>query len=248
MADRVERIRDGVRLRWVALLVFGAGFGYVEAAVVSYLRRIIGYQSSYQVGARKVYLDLGFISFVQPNRLVLVEPGLTQVEIAREAATLVMLAAIAVVAGETLLSRLAAFFIAFTVWDLTYYLFLRVLDGWPTSLLDLDVFFLIPVTWVGPVATAVVASSMVLVVASWVYLAGGRGWRNPACSTAPDGTSPPSSPAEPCSPNPPRTPTRPSPTPAGSGYVPRHPRPHPRDHRGPGIAGASDAPDATVGS
>jgi len=179
VADRVERIRDGVRLRLVALLVFGTGFGYVEAAVVSYLRRIIGYQSGYQAGARKVYLNLGFIAFVQPDRSVLVDPGLTQVEIAREAATLVMLVAIAVVAAETLRRRLAAFFIAFTVWDLTYYLFLRVLDGWPTSLLDLDVFFLIPVPWVGPVATAVVASSVVLVVSSWVYLAGGRGWRDP---------------------------------------------------------------------
>jgi len=179
VADRVERIRDGVRLRWVALLVFGTGFGYVEAAVVSYLRRIIGYQSGYQLGARRVYLDLRFIAFVQPDRSVLVDPGLTEVEIAREAATLVMLVAIAVVAGETLRRRLAAFFIAFTVWDLTYYLFLRVLDGWPTSLLDRDVFFLIPVPWVGPVATAVVASSVVLVVSSWVYLAGGRRWRDP---------------------------------------------------------------------
>ena len=88
-----------------------------------------------------------------------------------------MLVAIAVVAGETLRRRVAAFFITFAVWDLTYYLFLRVLDGWPTSLLDRDVFFLIPVTWVGPVATAVVASSVVLVVSSRAYLAGGRGRR-----------------------------------------------------------------------
>jgi len=178
VTDRVEHIRDGVRLRLVALVVFGIGFGYVEAAVVSYLRRIIGYQSGYRVGARRVYLDLGFIAFVQPNRTVLVDPGLTQVEIAREAATLVMLVAIAVVAGQTLRRRLAAFFIAFTVWDLTYYLFLRVLDGWPTSLADLDVFFLIPVPWVGPVATAVVASCVVLVVSSWEYLTGGQGWRH----------------------------------------------------------------------
>ena len=81
---------------------------------------------------------------------------------------------IGIVAAETWGRRLAAFFIAFTVWDLTYYLFLRVIDGWPTSLLDRDVFFLIPVTWVGPVATAVVASAVVLVVASWVYVTDGR--------------------------------------------------------------------------
>lgn len=170
MAEPADRTRSGVRLRWVALLVFAVGFGYVEAAVVHYLRRIIGFESGYQVGAGTVYLDLGFIRFVSPERSVLVDPGLVGVEIAREAATLVMLLAIAVLAGETVRRRVAGFFVAFAVWDLTYYLFLRVLDGWPPSLLSLDVYFLIPVTWVGPVATPVLASSAVLLLASWAYL------------------------------------------------------------------------------
>ena len=170
MADATVRSRREVRLRWVALLVFGAAFGYVEAAVVHYLRRIIGVGSEYQVGAETVHLDLGFIAFVSPQRAVLVDPGLVGVETAREAATLVMLAAVAVVAGGPLRRRVAAFFIAFAVWDLTYYVFLRVLDGWPASLATLDVYFLIPVTWVGPVATPVVASSVALVVASWTFL------------------------------------------------------------------------------
>ena len=117
-----------------------------------------------------VHLDLAFIAFVSPQRAVLVDPGLVGVETAREAATLVMLAAVAVVAGGPLRRRVAAFFIAFAVWDLTYYVFLRVLDGWPASLATLDVYFLIPVTWVGPVATPVVASSVALVVASWTFL------------------------------------------------------------------------------
>lgn len=185
MAGGTIDARDGVRLRWVALLAFGAGFGYVEAAVVSYLRRAIGYEAGYQVGGGRTYLDLGVISFVQPARSVLVDPTLTRVEVAREAATILMLLAVALLAARTLRRRVAAFLIAFTVWDLTYYLFLRVIDGWPTSLADLDVFFLIPVTWVGPVATAVVASATVLVVASWVYLTGGLGRRGPAPGSAP---------------------------------------------------------------
>lgn len=174
MADATVRTRREVRLRWVALLVFGAAFGYVEAAVVHYLRRVIGVGSEYQVGAGTVHLDLGFIAFVSPRRAVLIDPGLVGVETAREAATLVMLAAVAVVAGGPLRRRVAAFFIAFAVWDLTYYVFLRVLDAWPSSLATLDVYFLIPVTWVGPVATPVVASSVVLVVASWAFLSGPR--------------------------------------------------------------------------
>ena len=45
-----------------------------------------------------------------------------------------------------------------------------MLTGWPTSLTDTDVFFLIPVPWLGPVATAVVASAAVLAISSWGYL------------------------------------------------------------------------------
>ncbi|HEX5332834.1 MAG TPA: hypothetical protein VFW79_09325 [Cellulomonas sp.] len=177
MAEATDRTRREVRLRWVALLVFGVGFGYVEAAVVHYLRRIIGFESGYEVGSATVHLDLGFIAFVSPQRAVLVDPGLVGVETSREAATLVMLAAVAAVAGGPLRRRVAAFFIAFAVWDLTYYLFLRVLDGWPTSLATLDVYFLIPVTWMGPVATPVIASSVVLVVASWAFLSDRRARR-----------------------------------------------------------------------
>ena len=170
MADRAERIARAVWGRWAALLAFGVGFGYVEAAVVHYLRRILGDQMSTDVHAAKTYLNLGFIAFIRPERSALVDPGLTRVETIREAATILMLGAIGWVAAKTWRRRVAAFFIAFTVWDLTYYLFLWVLDGWPTSVMDRDVFFLIPVAWVGPVLTALVASALVLAAASIVYL------------------------------------------------------------------------------
>ncbi len=156
--------------RWVALVAFGVGFGYVEATVVHYLRRIVGDQLPDQVHAAHTYLDLGFIAFIRPERSALVDPNLTRVETVREAATLVMLAAVGWIAATAWRRRLAAFFIAFTVWDLTYYLFLRVLDGWPASVWDRDVFFLIPVAWVGPVLTALVLSTLVLAAASAFFL------------------------------------------------------------------------------
>ncbi len=164
---RVARATWG---RWAALVAFGVGFGYVEAAVVHYLRRVLGDQLPDQVHAAHTYLNLGFIAFIRPEKAALVDPGLTRVETVREAATLLMLAAVGWVAAEAWRRRLAAFFIAFTVWDLTYYLFLRVLDGWPASVWDRDVFFLIPVAWVGPVLTALVLSGLVLSAASTVYL------------------------------------------------------------------------------
>jgi hypothetical protein len=168
--SQTQRIARAAWGRWAALLAFGVGFGYVEASVVHYLRRILSDQMTTEVHAAHTYLDLGFIAFVRTDRAALIDPGLTRVETAREAATILMLGAIGWVAAETWRRRVAAFFIAFTVWDLTYYLFLRVLDGWPASVMDRDVFFLIPVAWVGPVLTALVASTLVLGVASWVYL------------------------------------------------------------------------------
>jgi hypothetical protein len=167
--SQAERIARATWGRWAALVAFGVGFGYVEAAVVHYLRRILGDLPT-GVHTAHTYLDLGFIAFVRPERAALVDPGLTRVETVREAATLLMLGAVGWVAAETWRRRVAAFFVAFTVWDLTYYLFLRVLDGWPASVMDRDVFFLIPVAWVGPVLTALVLSTLVLAAASAVYL------------------------------------------------------------------------------
>jgi hypothetical protein len=81
-----------------------------------------------------------------------------------------MLAAVAFVAANHWRQRLGAFLVGFACWDLAYYLFLRILDNWPRSLLTKDVYFLIPVTWVGPVVTPLVLSVVILVLGSHLYL------------------------------------------------------------------------------
>ena len=156
----------------VALVVFGVGFGYVEAAVVAYLRRLLDFHSGYSMDATHVYLDLGFIAFVRPHQPVLGTGAVTSTEIAREAATIVMLVAVAYLAADRPARRVAAFAVAFATWDLAYYLWLRVLTGWPASLMTTDVYFLIPVTWVGPVITPLLISMIGLVGGAWWYLRG----------------------------------------------------------------------------
>lgn len=160
------------RANLAAVVVFGVAFGYVEAAVVFYLRRLLGYHTDYSVVGKHVYLNLGFIAFVTPDRPVLGSDAVMRAETAREAATIVMLAAIGYLAARSFGRRLAAFLVAFAAWDLTYYLWLRVLTGWPARLTNLDVYFLIPVTWVGPVITPLVISTLMLVGGSWWYLRG----------------------------------------------------------------------------
>lgn len=87
----------------------------------------------------------------------------------REAATLVMLLAVALLSSVELKGRIAAFLVAFSVWDLTYYGTLFFWLGWPTSIWDLDVYFLLPVPWVGPVATAIVISSIIGLFSAWKF-------------------------------------------------------------------------------
>jgi hypothetical protein len=76
------------------------------------------------------------------------------VELFREAATLIMLAAIGIIAGAKGWQRFGFFLIAFGVWDVFYYVWLKATLNWPATLAEWDVLFLIPVPWIGPVYSA----------------------------------------------------------------------------------------------
>ena len=126
----------------IALLLFAVAMGYLEAAVV--------------VHVRALYYPEGF-SFP----LVPVDSGLVAVEIGREAATVVMIFAIAWAAARSGWQTLTGFALVFGVWDIVYYVGLWFLLGWPASLFEPDVLFLIPAVWVGPVlAPSLIGLSM----------------------------------------------------------------------------------------
>jgi len=132
----------GGRIAWIAL--FGIAFGWVEATVVVYLRRI--------------YYPDGFSFPLQP-----IEAPILAVELAREAATLLMLLAVAGLAGRRRWERFGYFLLAFGVWDLVYYLGLKVTIDWPASLADWDILFLLPVPWVAPVYAPITVALLMVV-------------------------------------------------------------------------------------
>jgi hypothetical protein len=116
--------------------------GVLEGAVVVYLRRL--------------YFPGGFAFPMQ-----MVETNIMVVELWREMATLVMLAAVGALAGRTRSERFAWFIYTFGVWDLVYYATLKLALGWPPSWLTWDILFLLPFPWVGPVlAPCIVAATM----------------------------------------------------------------------------------------
>ncbi len=146
-----------------ALFLFGISFGYVEAAVVVYLRAIyapIRAQLHPERGPHDLFplitpRELANTGPENPRRLV--------IEIGREAATMVMLGAVALAAARNLHEWIAAFAIAFGVWDICFYAFLKLMIHWPESLSTWDILFLIPLPWVGPVwAPVLVALTMIV--------------------------------------------------------------------------------------
>ena len=143
-------------LTWAA--VFALAFGYLEGAVVVYLRRL-------------VYPD----GFRFP--LVALDPELVRIEIAREAATILMLLGAAALASADRVRRFGVFAFCFGLWDLGYYAALKLLLDWPASLLDWDVLFLIPLPWLSPVLAPVLVS--LALIGAGAALAGqpeGRDW------------------------------------------------------------------------
>ena len=57
--------------------------------------------------------------------------------------------------------------IVFGAWDLSFYASLKVLIGWPASLMTWDLLFLIPVPWVGPVLAPSIVSITLVPVGFW---------------------------------------------------------------------------------
>jgi hypothetical protein len=154
-----------------ALIVFGIAFGFVEACVVYYIRTIFGLGSNFTPnGNPKEILNLGFIAFLSPQSTILPSFQISRAEFLREIATIIMLGAVAYIASKNLRQKLGAFLISFATWDVFYYIFLRYLTGWPKTLGDIDVFFLVPVAWIGPVITPLIIFIILFVIGVRLYL------------------------------------------------------------------------------
>jgi len=138
--------------RFIPASIFGIAFGFLEAIVVVYLREI--------------YYPNGF-SFP----LTLLDPQMLKVEIVREFCTIIMLASVGWMLGKTSGEKFSFFIFVFGVWDIFYYLALKIFLDWPETILEWDVLFLIPITWIGPVLAPVICSiGMILIALIYVYL------------------------------------------------------------------------------
>ncbi len=138
------------------LTLFSIAMGFLETAVVVYLR--------------KIYYPDGFSFPLNP-----IGQDIAITEILREVATMIMLVGIAILAGKNAVQRFAFFLFSFAVWDIFYYVFLYVLIGWPQSLLTWDILFLIPIPWVGPVLSPLIITFQMIVLAGFMMYFDNKG-------------------------------------------------------------------------
>jgi hypothetical protein len=94
--------------RWWMVVVFAIAMAWVESAVVFYLRSMSDRIEPHQ-----------------PDPMPIIA-GFASVELPREAATMVMLFVVGVLAGRTWRARIGYAAVAFGVWDIFYYVFLRL--------------------------------------------------------------------------------------------------------------------------
>ncbi len=139
---------SGYKLIWI--WIYGIAMAYIESAIVVYLRII--------------YYPDGF-SF--PLKIIPV--SMAMVEIGREAMTMVMLLAISLLVGRNFRQRISLFMMSFGIWDIFYYVWLKIFLNWPPSLFSWDILYLIPVPWTGPVLAPVLVS-LVLILAAFLIL------------------------------------------------------------------------------
>ena len=134
---------------WTWITVYAAAMALVEAACVVTLKRL--------------FYPGGWTPPFAP-----IPAGPLLLEQAREIATLVMILAVAWLAGRSARGRLAAGLWIFGVWDILYYAFLRWLTGFPHALGDADVVFLVPIAWIVPVWVPLLVSTALLAIALWL--------------------------------------------------------------------------------
>jgi len=157
--------RRGIQIPGRQLLfttIFSLAFGFVEAASAIYLSAAAGLLPGYT----GTLLDVQRLArATQPETLSLGQfpPSLLSIELMREAATIVMLVTVALLAASKARERCAIFLWAFALWDVSYYAALWATIHWPTSLADFDVLFLLPVPWIAQVWFPLLVSALTLV-------------------------------------------------------------------------------------
>jgi hypothetical protein len=155
----------GIQISWRQFLfatIFSVAFGFVEAAVAVYLSAAADLLPGY-TGTLSEVQRLAKATPPETLSISQFPESLLEVEVLREAATIVMLVSVALLAASKARERCAVFLWTFALWDVSYYAGLWATIRWPTSLIDFDLLFLIPEPWIAQVWFPLLVSVLTLV-------------------------------------------------------------------------------------
>lgn len=160
--DSVQGENASVKPRILYLTIFAVAMGFLEAAVVIYLRELF-----YPEG------------FAFPLKLM--TPQVLTTEYLREISTVVMLLSVSLFTARNTYEKFLIFLYSFGIWDIFYYVWLKVFLDWPPSFFTYDILFLIPVVWVAPVAAPLICSITMIGIAGCLFYANRNNCRIMIC-------------------------------------------------------------------
>jgi len=134
--------------------LFAIAFGWLEAVVVVYIRKIM--ETENVIDIARIYVEMAKLN-------------LLRIEWTREFATIIILSSIALIVFKDWKQKIAAFLWTFGIWDIFYYISLKILISWPSSFETIDCLFLIPCPWTAPVWVPVTASILMMSIAIYLF-------------------------------------------------------------------------------
>ena len=120
-------------------------FAWVESSVVVYLRAI--------------YYPMGFHFPIKRHYDLLLV-----IELIREFATIIIMISLSALLSKKFWEGFAYFLIIFGIWDIFFYVWLKVSINWPDSLFTPDILFLIPIPWIAPVLSPILVSLVMIII------------------------------------------------------------------------------------
>lgn len=164
-----------LKKRIVIVIIFAIAMAFLEAATVVYLRKIFEPRfltlTAQTIKAGEIAFSLGALSFLKQSAAIKLIPDakIILIEQLREAAVILMIFCVSLLTAKLWRKKLAFFLLIFGLWDIYYYIFLYLLIGWPKSLLEKDILFLIPFPWVAPVILPI-GASLLMIMGSYFLL------------------------------------------------------------------------------
>ena len=145
-----------VKTHLICVSLFAIAMGLLEAICVVYIRQIL-----FPPDGNIANTPISNFDFA--------------LEAIRESMTIIMLIILSILAAFNWRTRLAMFFLAFGIWDIFYYVGLKMFLNWPASILDWDTLFLIPVAWYSPILVPVLISAYFIIGSIFIILQEGNG-------------------------------------------------------------------------